>query len=449
MIRRTLIAENPSRPTVDRVRRPPPDYAVAGVRVWGREVGAVAEAQDGRVIFEYDDSFRTSGLELSPIHLPLSRTGPQEFPELRRLVAFAGLPGVLADSLPDAFGNAVIKRYFEQRGTPDAALSPVQKLLYIGSRAMGALEFHPPLAGRGSHAIEDALEVARLVEEARRVIEGDPGVAVPDIMQVGASAGGARAKALILWNRAANRVRSAFAVPRHGDEQWLIKFDGVTGGTGGPQIHEDIRPGPFGRIEYVYAQMARAADIAMTDTYLLHERQFAHFMTKRFDRVGADRLHMHSLGGIHHVDFNVRGALSYEEYLRTVRLLGMGQPAVNQAFRRMVFNVAAVNQDDHVKNVAFLMTPDGRWQLSPAYDVTYAKGNQWTRTHQMTVNGKDTSITRVDLMKVGAMMDVPRDGTDIIAEVDAALALWEPEARAVDVPSEWITRIAGDFQRLV
>ena len=127
----------------------------------------------------------------------------------------------------------------------------------------------------------------------------------------------------------------------------------------------------------------------------------------------------------------------------------MGQPAVNQAFRRMVFNVAAVNQDDHVKNVAFLMTPDGRWQLSPAYDVTYAKGNQWTRTHQMTVNGKDTSITRVDLMKVGAMMDVPRDGTDIIAEVDAALALWEPEARAVDVPSEWITRIAGDFQRLV
>ncbi len=217
------------------------------------------------------------------------------------------------------------------------------------------------------------------------------------------------------------------------------------------RLHHSFRAGKARNQGLIddYAQMARAADIAMTDTYLLHERQFAHFMTKRFDRVGADRLHMHSLGGIHHVDFNVRGALSYEEYLRTVRLLGMGQPAVNQAFRRMVFNVAAVNQDDHVKNVAFLMTPDGRWQLSPAYDVTYAKGNQWTRTHQMTVNGKDTSITRVDLMKVGAMMDVPRDGTDIIAEVDAALALWEPEARAVDVPSEWITRIAGDFQRLV
>jgi len=437
----------PARPVPAPSRRPTSDYAVASIRLWDRAVGAVAEGPDGRVFFEYEDAFRESGLEISPIHLPLSRSGPQEFPELRRSDAFAGLPGVLADSLPDAFGNTVIRRYFEMRGTPDAALSPVQKLLYIGRRAMGALEFHPALEGRRNHAIEEALEVAHLVEEARRVIEGDTEVAVPEIMQVGASAGGARAKALILWNRAANRVRSAFATPHAGDEHWMIKFDGVTEGMGGHQVREDVRPGPFGRIEYAYSIMARAAGIEMTDTFLLHEREFAHFMMKRFDRDAERRLHMHSLGGLHHVDYNIRGALSYEDYFRTIRLLGMGQPAIDQAFRRMVFNVAAVNQDDHVKNLAFLMTPDGRWQLSPAYDMTFAKGGHWTRTHQMTVNGKDDAITREDLLAVGAKMDVPKHGAEIIAEVDAALESWEREAKAVDVPREWIERISGLFRR--
>jgi len=425
-----------------------PDFTVAGVRLWGREVGAVAEAPDGRITFEYDDAFRSSGQEVSPIHLPLSRAGPQEFPELRRLPAFAGLPGLLADSLPDAFGNAVIKRYFEQRGTPDASLSPVQKLLYIGSRALGALEYHPPLRGPGTRASDEALEVARLVEEARRVVEGDTTVAVPEMMQVGASAGGARAKALILWDRAANRVRSGFARPADGDEYWLIKFDGVTGGTGGPRLQEDLRPGPFGRIEFAYARMAQAAGIAMTETSLLHERDYAHFMTRRFDRDRVLRLHMHSLGGLQHVDYNIRGAMSYEAYLRTIRVLGMGQPAVNEGYRRAVFNVAAVNQDDHVKNLAFLMAPDGQWRLSPAFDVTYAKGNEWTRTHQMTVGGKDADITRRDLLALGASMDVPHDGAGIIADVVGALDLWDAEARAAGVPPAWVARVANDFQRL-
>jgi serine/threonine-protein kinase HipA len=411
-------------------------------------VGAVAEGPDGRITFEYDDAFRSSGLEVSPIHLPLSRSGPQEFPELRRLPAFAGLPGLLADSLPDAFGNAVIKRYFEERGTPDASLSPVQKLLYIGSRALGALEYHPPLRGPGSRASDEALEVARLVEEARRVVEGDTTVAVPEMMQIGASAGGARAKALILWDRAANRVRSAFARPAEGDEYWLIKFDGVTGGTGGPRVQEDLRPGPFGRIEYAYARMAHAAGIAMTETYLLHERDYAHFMTRRFDRDRVLRLHMHSLGGLQHVDYNIRGAMSYEAYLRTIRALGMGQPAVNEGYRRAVFNVAAANQDDHVKNLAFLMAPDGQWGLSPAFDVTYAKGNEWTRTHQMTIGGKDADITRHDLLALGAMMDVPHGGAGIIADVLSALDLWDAEARAAGVPPAWIARIANAFPRL-
>ncbi len=425
---------------------PDRDYAVANVHLWGRFVGAVAEDASGRILFEYDEAFRTSGLEISPIHLPLSRRGPQEFRELRRTIAFNGLPGVLADALPDAFGNAVIRRYFEQRGTPDAALSPVQKLLYIGSRAIGALEFSPAIEPRLNRAVDDAIAVARLVEEARRVIEGDLSVAVPEIMQVGASAGGARAKALVLWNRKRNRVKSAFATAGAGDEHWIIKFDGVSDGAGGPALRTDARPGPYGRIEFAYATMARAAGVDMPDTHLLRERDLAHFMTRRFDRASGQRVHLHSLGGLQHVDYNLRGALSYEAYFRSIRLLGLGQPAVDQAFRRMAFNLAAVNQDDHVKNLAFLMTPDGQWALSPAFDVTFARGGEWTRTHQMTLGGKDDAFTRADLLRAGAMMDVPHDGAHILADVESALGLWNRAATDAGLQRAWVDRVEALFR---
>jgi serine/threonine-protein kinase HipA len=192
--------------------------------------------------------------------------------------------------------------------------------------------------------------------------------------------------------------------------------------------------------------MARAAGIEMAETRLLRERDFAHFMTRRFDREGSARLHMHSLGGLHHADYNIRQVLSYEEYFRTIRLLGMGQPAVDQAFRRMVFNVAARNQDDHVKNLGFLMGPDGKWRLAPAFDMTWAWGGKWSRTHQMTVRGKDDDFTGEDLRAVGRAFDVPAAGADIIAEVDAALGLWRSEARDAGIPPEWITKIEGLFR---
>ncbi|MGH7635659.1 MAG: type II toxin-antitoxin system HipA family toxin, partial [Gemmatimonadaceae bacterium] len=352
-----------------------------------------------------------------------------------------GLPGVLADALPDAFGNAVIRRYFEARGTPDAAMSPVQKLLYIGHRAMGALEFRPPLERRNSRDADEALEIAQLVAEAREVIDGDATVAVPEMMQVGASAGGARAKALVLWNRQQSRLKSAFAPVGEGDEHWLIKFDGVTGGTGGHTVVRAFEPGPFGRIEYACSQLASAAGVDMADTHLLRERDFAHFMTRRFDREGSARLHLHSLGGLHHADYNIRQILSYEEYFRTIRLLGMGQPAVDQAFRRMVFNFAIRNQDDHVKNIAFLMGPDGTWRLAPAFDTTWAYGGTWSRTHQMTARGKDDDFTRADLLAVGRAFDVAADGADILDEVDASLGLWEREAQDAGLERSWISRI--------
>lgn len=422
--------------------------AVASIRLWGHDVGAVAEdPATGTVVFEYAESFRESGLEISPLRLPLTLRGPQSFPELARSEAFQGLPGVLADALPDAFGNAVIRRYFEARGQPGAALGPVQRLLYLGTRAMGALEFHPPLHGRRVRATEEALEVAALVEQARRVIEGDTAVAVPEMMQVGASAGGARAKALIFWNREGRQVRSAFAKPQPGDEPWMIKFDGVSAGHGGHALSGEFRPGPWCRIEYAYSLMARAAGIAMAETHLLREREFAHFMTRRFDRVGDQRLHLHSLGGLLHADYNVRQLVSYEAWFRAIRALGLGQPVVEEAFRRMVFNVAARNQDDHVKNIAFLMHPDGTWHLAPAFDLTWATAGRWAATHQMTARGKDDQFTREDLLAIGAAFDVRRDGQEIIDAVVESLDLWPGAAKEAGINAEVIAEVGRTFRR--
>ncbi|MGH7606070.1 MAG: type II toxin-antitoxin system HipA family toxin, partial [Gemmatimonadales bacterium] len=348
---------------------------VAEVWIWQRFVGAVAETPDGQITFEYDPAFARTGLEISPLMLPLSKQGPLIFPELQRLDAFNGLPGVLADALPDRFGNAVIRKYFTDRGRPGDALSPVQKLLYVGKRAMGALEFRPPLRDEGSpRAAHAPLEIAALVAQARAVVEGVPDVAIPEIMRIGASAGGARPKGLVLWNRDRNRIRSAFARPQAGDEHWIIKFDGV-----GELDAPDPSPRPYNRIEYAYSRLARDAGIAMPETALIEERRCAHLMVQRFDRAGAARWHLHSLGGLHHVDYNSPGAFSYEQFLKTILQLGLGYPALEEGFRRAVFNVVGVNHDDHVKNISFLMDPPGVWRLAPAYDLTYARGAGFTR----------------------------------------------------------------------
>ncbi len=414
--------------------------AWAEVWLWGAQVGAVAESEDGQVTFEYDPAFRKRGLEISPLLLPLSRQGPVTFPELQRVGAFEGLPGVLADALPDRFGNAVIKKYFSDRGQPENAMRPVQKLLYIGDRAMGALEFRPPIKLRRA-AERESLEVAELVKQARVVIEGRPDVSIPEMMRVGASAGGARAKALILWNRAANEVRSGFARPQSEDEHWIIKFDGV-GEFGEP----NSTPQPFNRIEYVYSRLARDAGIEMPETSLLEERQHGHLLVKRFDRSEKDRLHLHSLGGLHHVDFNTPGIFSYEQFLRTVLALGLHYPELEEAYRRSVFNIVSVNQDDHVKNVSFLMDKHGNWQLSPAYDLTYARGSGYTRHHQMSLNGKRDDFTKEDLLGLGGAFGIKRDGKDVIDEVTEAMSSWEDYAKEAKVPSDNIDSIQREFR---
>ncbi len=417
--------------------------ALARVYIWGTFVGAVAEDDDGVITFEYDNEFRRSALEISPLKLPLATAGPVQFAELQRSDAFLGLPGVLADSLPDRFGNAVIRRYFEERGEPERALSPVQRLLYVGDRAMGALEFQPSLDFPRRKTEKLPLDIADLVAQSRSIVEGKSEVAVPEIMLVGASAGGMRPKALILWNRARNEVRSGHATPGPGDEHWLIKFDGVppAGTESETGVNAGHEPQPYMRIEYAYSLMARNAGLVLPETRLLRERGYAHFMVRRFDRSGNARVHQHTFGGMLHIDYNLPAAASYEEFLRTILRLVLGRDAMEEAYARTVFNIAAVNQDDHVKNISFLMDGAGKWALSPAYDVTFAHGLNWTRHHQMTVRGKRDGITSEDLLSLGNEFGLSRAAPAIIEGVSVALEGWERVAAEAEVPDAWVKRI--------
>ena len=421
--------------------------AIARVILWEQTVGALTEDADGIVTFEYDPAFAASGLEISPLTLPLSRVGPVQFPELRRIPAFAGLPGVVADALPDRFGNAVIAQYFADRGRPADAMSPVQKLLYIGHRAMGALEFEPALVLPVRAAERESLELALLVEQARKLIEGKTDGALTEIMRVGASAGGARAKALVLRNRATDGVRSGFATPGPGDEPWMVKFDGV-----GELDAPDFTPRPFNRVEYAYSRLAREAGIEMPEAELLEMPDgLAHFAVRRFDREGTRRVHMHSLGGLQHVDYDTPGAFSYEQYFRTVQSIvppASVYPAVTDAFRRAVFNIAAVNQDDHVKNFGFLMDRQGTWRLSPAFDLTFARGSNYTRRHQMSFNGKRDDFTRGDILAVGRRLGLARDGADVLDGVRATLTRWPQYAEEAGVPKARIAEIGAQHRAL-
>lgn len=415
---------------------------VAEVRLWGRRVGAVAEDDGGGVTFEYAPEFRGLGLEISPRHLPLSRRGPVSFPALRRVDAFQGLPGVLADALPDRFGNAVIAQYFARAGRPDDALSPVQRLLYVGRRAMGALEFEPAIDRPRTSAESEALQVQQLVAEARRIVAGQVDVAVPEMMQLGASAGGAHPKAVILWDPTRRSVRSGFAEPVAGEEPWIIKFDGV-----GELDHPDPAPEPYNRIEAAYTMMARAAGIDTAEVRLLTERRLAHLMTRRFDRERGERIHVHSLGGLDHADYNAPGSYSYEQYLRVVLELGLPPAALDEAYRRAAFNVVAVDQDDHVKNFGFLMDRSGVWRLAPAYDITFARGSGFTRHHQLTLNGKVDGFRREDLLTLGARFGIKRDGAAIVDQVVDAVRGWPGYAAETGVPKARVAAI-GEVLRL-
>lgn len=328
-------------------------------------------------------------------------------------------------------------------------MTPIQKLLYVGERAPGALEYRP--AAKKNPAVDQALEVSELVDQARRVIEGDTHEAIAEIISVGATAGGARPKALILWNRALNRVRSGHAEPEPGDEHWIIKSDGVTRSSGGLENRVGHESSPWGRLEYIYSILARDAGVEMVETHLLRDANgLAHFMTRRFDRGPTQfgKLHMHTLGGMMHLDYNDQYQIGYEDYFDVIRQLALPQTAVLEAFKRMVFSLATVNYDDHLKNFSFLMDRAGQWRLSPAYDVAFAENDGWTRQHQMSVAGKFSGVTRADCLNVAHAFDIrAARAAEIIDRVLDAVGGWQRCLTDVDLPPEFQKTMAARLRK--
>lgn len=415
------------------------------VWAWGRAVGAVAPSgRRDTYAFEYYPAWVRDGFDLAPELMPL-RNDIYVFSGLPT-TTFHGLAPMIADSLPDAFGNAIVDAWLARSGINKQQVTALDRLAYLGSRGMGALEFLPDR--QPDLPPPTALEIGELVLSARRAVDGSLSDeqqsfdALRRIIDVGTSAGGARAKAIVNLHVQSGEIRSGHFLPDPGYEPWLIKFDGI-------RADNTLGSGQsFGRIEYAYSLMARAAGMSMSETRLLEENGRAHFMTRRFDRADdGSRLHLQSLCALGGVDFNAIGVNDYSQYLQRVSALGLSDSDMQEAFRRMVFNVAAANHDDHSKNFAFLMGKDGVWRMSPAYDVTYAYASNsiWLKQHLMSVNGKFSDITRADLVAVAERFDV-RAVSTIFNEVNDALASWTEFAEAAGLNGDTARDIAEDFR---
>jgi serine/threonine-protein kinase HipA len=413
--------------------------STAFVKIWGMTAGAVAwDDATGTGSFEFEPSYLKSGPDLSPLMMPITASEDRiwTFPELRRSDVFKGLPGLLADILPDRFGTMLLDAWLARRGRPAGSMNPVEILCYIGSRGMGALEFEPPMP-KGSNAATK-IDIADMVSLANEILSGragfstnlsgDKAKALSDILRIGTSAGGARAKAVIAFNSKTGEVRSGQAAAPAGFGHWIVKFDGVAdkqmGGTFG-----------YGRVEMAYHLMAKESGIEMTECRLLEENGRAHFMTRRFDRTEeGEKLHMQSLCAMRHFDFNEVSSFSYEQLFETLRLLRLPYPRSEQLFRRMVFNVLSRNCDDHTKNFAFVMKRNGNWDLSPAYDLchTYNPSNPWVSHQALSVNGKRTDITRDDFLETAKQMNIKKAGI-IIDHVNNTIQNWSSYARETGV----------------
>lgn len=420
-------------------------------------VGAVAWDRDRDVAtFEYSEDFLDRGLDLAPLTMPVAtaRRGDPRF-SFRTLAreTFHGLPGLVADSLPDAFGNSIIDTWLARQGRTPESFSPIERLCYTGNRAMGALEFEPSF--RESFDESVPVEVAQLVELAQAITQQRAGMAshldsehrtdaMLDIIRVGTSAGGGRPKAVIAVNDETGELRSGQVEAPQGFQHWLLKFDGV-------HDHQLGDPAGYGRIEYAYYLMATGCGIQMMPCRLLEEGGRAHFMTRRFDRPeSGGKLHIQSLCAMAHFDFNDPSRWSYEQAFQVMRELRLSYPEAEQQFRRMVFNVVARNQDDHTKNIAFVMDQRGQWRLSPAFDVTYAYNPQgsWTARHQMSIGGKREDINAADLLALAEEMNV-RKARDILAEVDEAINGWSGYAAKAKVAEDTADRIGKTHRRLL
>jgi serine/threonine-protein kinase HipA len=423
---------------------------VAEVKIWGELAGAVrwdAEQQLG--YFQYDPKFLQKGWELSPIKMPV-KNGSRiySFPELRQkrsetAEAFKGLPGLLADALPDKYGNRLINIWLAQQGRPENIMNPVEKLCFIGSRGMGALEFEPTqiISSKNSFSLElnSLLEVAQKMLNEREAFLTNIGKneekAMMDILKIGTSAGGARPKAVIAYNPKTKEVRSGQGSVPKGFEHWLLKLDGVSG----EQFGESSG---WGRVEYAYYLMAKDCGINISECKLFEENGRAHFMTKRFDRDGNIKHHIQSLCGLQHYDFNDMYGYSYEQVFQTMRMLKLTYPEAEEMFRRMVFNVLATNYDDHTKNFSFILKKGENWRLSPAYDLCFSfdEANHWVSKQTLSVNGKRLNITKEDLMTIAKDNNIKK-GEKLVDEINLVVKSWIDYAKKAGVRTDLQQRI--------
>lgn len=414
---------------------------VAQVNLYGQVMGYVRwDNQYDRALFEYDADFVRKGIEPSPLQMPTREGRVYSFGDLNR-ETFKGLPGLLADSLPDTYGRALFDKWLSLMGRTSS--NAIETLCFMGKRCMGAMEFEPAIE---MSSRDMRIEMDTLVEVAREALSEksqfsthlseDKKAAIADILRLGTSAGGQRAKAIIAYNSQTQEIRSGQVEAPDGFDYYLIKLDGVSATTGFRETEN------YGRLEYSFYRLARACGIDMMDCTLLEENGRAHFMTKRFDRMNGHKVHMQTLCGLAHYDFRQQHAYSYEQAFDVMRGLHLSYAEAQEMFRRMVFNVVVRNQDDHTKNISFLMNEQGHWYLSPAYDMGYAynpNGN-WTATHQMSVNGKFDNITRQDLMTCATNNNI-KNAAEIIDQVCDVAAHWSTIARECGVPQTMIDGI--------
>ncbi|MDR2622535.1 MAG: type II toxin-antitoxin system HipA family toxin [Dysgonamonadaceae bacterium] len=416
----------------------------AHIRIWEDIAGTVSWDPVREIAsFEYDPKFIAKGLDLSPLRMPLQAGRVYSFPELNR-TTYKGLPGLLADSLPDKFGNSLINRWLAEQGRDPDSYNSVERLLYLGKRGMGALEFEPAEKIVQNTAtkieLEGLIQAARyaLADKEKQTADLHNEKEISQIIKVGTSAGGARAKAIVAYNENTGEIRSGQLNAPEGFSHWLIKLDGIDN-----QDKELKDPMHFGRIEYVYYLMAISCGIEMMESRLLAENGRYHFLTRRFDRIGnKEKFHMQTLCGLAHFDFNSPGIYAYEQLFQTMRTLRLPYTAAEQAYRRMVFNVVARNQDDHTKNISFLMNKEGKWRLAPAYDITFAYNplGKYTSLHQMTINGKQDGFTKSDFLQVAKSMNIKK-ANEIIEEVIESVSQWKRIAKEYDIPSSQIKMI--------
>lgn len=415
---------------------------IAEIKIWGEYVGALRWDEHKKLaFFQYAPRFLSKGWDLSPLQMPISRGSAIHcFPELRMSKqsnddTFKGLPGLLADSLPDKYGHSLINSWLAQQGRAANSMNPVEKLCFIGHRGMGALEFEPAQVKGGLKSfgleVSSLVEIAKKIKDERSAFKSDLNTEehedLKDLFKVGTSAGGARPKAIIAYNEKTLEVRSGQAQVPKGFEHWLIKLDGVSSEQFGESSH-------WGRVEYAYYLMALDCGIKMSKSRLLEENGRAHFMTKRFDREGNTKHHIQTLCGLQHYDYNEMYSFGYEQVFQTMRQLRLSYPEAEQMFRRMVFNVLATNYDDHTKNFSFLLKKDQKWELAPAYDLCFSfdPSNHWVSQQTLSVNSKRLSINETDLLKVGKENSIKK-AAQIIAEINAVVLNWPKYAEKASV----------------